>query len=137
MRMADRALRALAEERLNRLLDDEDGIIFGRIDDVEGKHWHVGLNKIADGTELLVISFESDVGGKFADASPDEPHGLWRRRRFVVVNGKTVISLRDELLDGSDPAPGLVSDAILEALEEERSGEMRHIAATIERRRTR
>ena len=47
------------------------------------------------------------------------------------------MSVRDEMLDGSDPRPGYIDDAILEALEADRSGEMRHIAATIERHQNR
>ena len=137
MRMADRARREHAERRLNRLLDARDGICFGRIDGRDDRGWHVGLNSIYQGPELLVISFESEVGGKFADASIDDPQGLKRRRRFNVVDGTQILSLRDEMLDGSEGEPGDVHDAILEALERERSSEMRHIAATIEREQNR
>jgi DNA helicase IV len=136
MRMADRARREHADRRLNRLLDAHDGICFGRIDGTDGS-WHIGLNTIHEGTEPLVISFESPVGGKFADASIEDPQGLWRRRRFNIVNRTRIVSLRDEMLDGSEPVPGEVHDAILEALERERSSEMRHIAATIEREQNR
>jgi DNA helicase IV len=137
MRMSDRALRQNAERRLNRLLDAHDGICFGRIDGLDGRGWHVGLNSIHEGTKPLVISFESEVGGKFADASMDDPQGLMRRRRFNVVDGTQILSLRDEMLDGSEGEPGDVHDAILEALERERSSELRHIAATIEREQNR
>ena len=136
-RMVDRALRERAERRLERLLDARDGVCFGRIDGTDGSSWHVGLQHIEEANEPLVISFESEVGGKFADASLDDPQGLTRRRRFNVVDGTTLLSLRDEMFDGSHPEVGGIHDAILESLERERSSEMRHIAATIERSQNR
>jgi DNA helicase IV len=137
MRMTERALRKLAERRLGRLLDAEDGVCFGRIYGDDGLDWHVGLQHITEGEEALVISFESEMGGKFAAATAEDPHGLRCRRRFVVADGTHLVSVRDEMLDGSDPRPGYIDDAILEALEADRSGEMRNIAATIERHQNR
>jgi DNA helicase IV len=136
-RMTDRQLRELAERRLKRLLDARDGVCFGRIDGTDGSSWLVGLQHIHEGTEPLVISFESKVGGKFADASLDDPQGLKRRRRFNVVDGTKLLSLRDEMFDGSHPEVGGIHDAILESLVRERASEIRHIAATIERRQNR
>ena len=137
MRMTERALRELAERRLERLLDAEDGVCFGRIYGEDGCDWHVGLQHITEGEETLVISFESEMGGKFAAATAEDPQGLRCRRRFTVADGTRLVSVRDEMLDGSDPQPGYIDDAILEALEADRSGEMRHIAATIERHQNR
>ena len=137
MRMTERALRKLAESRLERLLDSEDGVCFGRIYGEDGCDWHVGLQQITEGEETLVISFESEMGGKFAAARAEDPQGLRCRRRFRVADGTRLVWVRDEMLDGSDPRPGYIDDAILEALEADRSGEMRHIAATIERHQNR
>ena len=134
-RMTERALRELAEARLERLLDADDGVCFGRIYGEDGYDWHVGLQHITKGEETLVISFESEMGGKFAAATAEDPQGLRSRRRFVVADGTRLVSVRDQMLDGSDP--GHIDDAILEALEADRSGQMRHIAATIERHQNR
>jgi DNA helicase IV len=137
MRMAERALRELAESRLERLLDAEAGVCFGRIYAEDDRDWHIGLQHINEGEETLVISFETEIGGKFAAATAEDPQGLRSRRRLTVADGTRLVSVRDEMLDGSDPRPGYTDDAILEALEADRSGEMRHIAATIERHQNR
>jgi DNA helicase IV len=137
MRMAERALRELAESRLERLLDAEAGVCFGRIYAEDDRDWHIGLQHIKEGEETLVISFETEIGGKFAAATAEDPQGLRSRRRLAVADGTRLVSVRDEMLDGSDPRPGYTDDAILEALEADRSGEMRHIAATIERHQNR
>ena len=137
IRMAERALRELAENRLERLLDAEAGVCFGRIYAEDDRDWHIGLQHIREGEETLVISFETEIGGKFAAATAEDPQGLRSRRRLTVADGTRLVSVRDEMLDGSDPRPGYTDDAILEALEADRSGEMRHIAATIERHQNR
>ena len=121
MRMTERELRKLAERRLERLLDAEDGVCFGRIYGEDGSDWHVGLQHITEGEETLVISFESEMGDKFAAATAEDPQGLRRRRRFSMADGTRLVSVRDEMLDGSDPQPGYIDDAILEALEADRS----------------
>ena len=136
-RMTERALRKLAEARLERLLDANDGVCFGRIYGEDGYDWHVGLQHITESDRTLVISFESEMGGKFAAATAEDPQGLRSRRRFVVADETRLVSVRDQMLDGSDPRPGDIDDAILEALEADRSGQMRHIAATIERHQNR
>src|SRR5205807_3785671 len=62
---------------------------------------------------------------------PQDPHGLTLRRRFRS-EGRHVIDIADETLDGTVVDGAAVDDFLLEELERDRDRHMRDIVATIQ-----
>src|SRR5207253_7722315 len=64
-------------------------------------------------------------------ATPQAPHGVQQRRRFRA-DGRRLLDISDESLDGSAVEGARVSDFLLEELERRRDVRMRDIVATIQ-----
>jgi DNA helicase IV len=127
--------------RLRALVDDPTvPPFFGRIDrsaDPEhptGETFHVGRRHIRDDAgDPLVIDWRAPMSRSFYRASPTDPMGVRRRRRFGFSAG-TLTSYEDEPLTAG--AAGQVttgeSRILLEEIERPRVGPMRDIVATIQ-----
>ncbi|WP_245978908.1 HelD family protein [Streptomyces diacarni] len=131
--------REIAAERLakeiGRLEGAERGLIFGRIDWTDGmalRIGRIGLQREEDELPLLV-DWRANAARPFYEATPVHPMGL-RRRRHLRLEERTVISVSDELLDGSAPTDGdVVGDGPLtEALSARRTGKMHTAVATLQ-----
>jgi DNA helicase IV len=130
-------LRRLAELDLG-----DEAICFGRIDLVgQGgtvERYHLGRVGIHDrDMEPLVVDWRAPVAEPFYRATGRDPMGLLLRRHLAVEHRK-VVGIEDERFAAAGPkgddelelgGPG----ALLAAIEQPRSGEMRHIVATIQR----
>ncbi|WP_255953079.1 HelD family protein [Streptomyces odontomachi] len=131
--------REVAAERLGRearrLEGAEDGLVFGRIDAVDGTALHVGRLGLHpdDGDLPLLVDWRAQAARPFYEATPVHPMGL-RRRRHLRVTGRTLRALSDELLDGSAPtADDVLGDGPLtEALSAPRTGRMSAAVATLQ-----
>jgi DNA helicase IV len=135
------ALGAARARRLKALADNPAiPPFFGRIDrgrDQErpdGETFHVGRRHIRDGAgDPLVIDWRAPMSRSFYRATPTEPMGVRRRRRFGFSAG-TLTSYEDEQLTAGDG--GRVSAAesriLLAEIERPRVGPMRDIVATIQ-----
>ncbi|MEU4657808.1 ATP-dependent DNA helicase [Streptomyces sp. NPDC023723] len=131
--------REIAVERLTkeigRLEGAEKGLVFGRIDWTDGtalRIGRIGLHTEEDELPLLV-DWRANAARPFYEATPVHPMDL-RRRRHLRLDERTVISLSDELLDGTAPTDeDVVGDGPLaEALSARRTGRMHAAVATLQ-----
>ncbi|MFE7097668.1 HelD family protein [Streptomyces erythrochromogenes] len=131
--------RDLAAERLakeiGRLEGAERGLVFGRIDWTDGtalRIGRIGLHTEEDDLPLLV-DWRANAARPFYEATPVHPMGL-RRRRHLRLEDRTVVSVSDELLDGTAPTDeDVVGDGPLtEALSARRTGRMHAAVATLQ-----
>nr|WP_030410473.1 AAA family ATPase [Streptomyces sp. NRRL S-1448] len=129
--------------QLRRLEGAEEGLVFGRLDAVDGTELHLGriglsMNGGGGGDENgdekpLVVDWRAEAARPFYEATPRRPLGL-RRRRHLRITGRSVRAVSDELLDGSAPAVGdVVADGPLtHVLEAGRTGRMQSAVATLQ-----
>ncbi|WP_199823054.1 AAA family ATPase [Kitasatospora sp. MY 5-36] len=131
--------REIAADRLareiGRLAGAEKGLVFGRIDWADGtalRIGRIGLHREEDDLPLLV-DWRANAARPFYEATPVHPMGL-RRRRHLRLEERTVVSVSDELLDGSAPTEeDVVGDGPLtEALSARRTGRMEAAVATLQ-----
>ncbi|MFE9203311.1 HelD family protein [Micromonospora sp. NPDC007230] len=131
--------REVAAARLTRrshgLQAAEQGLCFGRIDQLDGTVLRIGRTGLRmPGGELpLLVDWRAEAARPFYAATARQPLGV-RRRRHLRVDGRTVIGLADEILDGSPPtADDVLGDGPLaEALAEARTGRMRAAISTLQ-----
>ncbi|WP_433362164.1 HelD family protein [Actinoplanes sp. CA-142083] len=127
----DRAV--LLRKRLVELRAAEDGLVFGRIDRVDGSSLHIGRRGIRVDGEPLLVDWRAPAAAPFYAATAARPMGL-RRRRHLRLDGRRVVSVADEILDGSAPGPDdVVGDGPLaEALAAPRTGRMADAVTTLQ-----
>lgn len=131
--------REIATERLTkeigRLEGAEKGLVFGRIDWTDGMVLRIGrIGLHTEESDLpLLVDWRANAARPFYEATPVHPMDL-RRRRHLRVEERTVVSVSDELLDGSDPTDeDVVGDGPLtEALSARRTGRMHAAVATLQ-----
>ncbi|WP_320775589.1 AAA family ATPase [Streptomyces sp. CRN 30] len=124
----------LAKE-IGRLEGAEKGLVFGRVDWTDGtalRIGRIGLHTEEDDLPLLV-DWRANAARAFYEATPVHPMDL-RRRRHLRVEERTVVSVSDELLDGTAPTgEDVVGDGPLtEALSARRTGRMHAAVATLQ-----
>lgn len=141
---ANRIERDVRMETTGRRLQDlqvgEAGLVFGRIDPVVGDHLYIGRVAVADEeNEPLVVDWRAPAAEPFYRATARHAMGL-ARRRHLILRGRRVVGLDDELLgEGAEGGNGttdmvLVGEgALLAALGRSRTGRMGDIVATIQR----
>ncbi|WP_223167929.1 HelD family protein [Nonomuraea sp. SYSU D8015] len=123
--------------RLARLWAVERGLVFGRLDHVEEGRLYIGkLGLTDDDQRRLLIDWRAPVAQPFYRATPAAPMGV-TRRRHLQTKGRTVVGVDDDLLDldslsDDDRATLNGEAALLAALDEQRTGRMRDIVATIQ-----
>jgi DNA helicase IV len=126
-------MEAWAKRRLQTFEDAERGLVFGRLTlDATPRPLYVGRRWVHDDEhESLVINWQAPAARPFYTATPQDPHGVTQRRRFRA-NGRKLLDISDESLDGSAVEGAAVSDFLLEELERRREARMRDIVATIQ-----
>jgi len=127
----DRA--AMLRGRLAGLRGSEHSLVFGRIDRADGTALHVGRRGLRVDGEPILIDWRAPAAEPFYAATAANPMGL-RRRRHLRLDGRRVVSIADEILDGSPPGPDdEVGDGPLaEALAAPRTGRMGDAVATLQ-----
>ena len=126
-------LEAWAAKRLVTFEDAERGLCFGRLDlDGTVRPLYVGRRWVHEHQTPIVVNWQAPAARPFYTATAAEPQGVVRRRRFRT-EGRRLVDLYDEALDGSagDVVHG-VADILLEELERSRDEHMRDIVATIQ-----
>lgn len=151
-RHAMRDVQETGRELLRRRREVADRVCFARIDRDDGQPLYIGRELIHDreaGRKAppVVISWRARAAAAYYEANLDDPQGLTRKRRFDL-EGKKLLAIYDEPLstravdtldreDTTVPAssgrPSGPRDLLLDALERERSAEMRDIVPTIQR----
>ena len=84
-----------------------------------------------DEGEQIVVNWQAPAARPFYTATPQDPQRVTLRRRFRA-QGRRLIDIADEALDGSTLDGASVGDFLLEELERSRDTHMRDIVATIQ-----
>src|SRR5438067_5964717 len=126
-------MEAWAKRRMRTFEDAERGLVFGRLTlDGSPRPLYVGRRWVHDDAhDVLVVNWQAPAARPFYTATPSEPRGVTQRRRFRS-EGRRLLDISDESLDGSAVEGATVSDFLLEELERRREGRMRDIVATIQ-----
>jgi DNA helicase IV len=125
------------ERRMTQLNNTERGLCFGRTDDKDGATFYIGrIGLRGDDFQLKLIDWRAPAAGPFYAATPNDPHGLIRRRHIYTRN-RTVTGIDDEVfdLDGLSETDrrGLAGEAALIAtINRARTGRMTDVVATIQ-----
>jgi DNA helicase IV len=127
----------VTERRLAALREADAGLVFGRIDRLDGERLYVGRVAISDEqNEPLIVDWRAPAAEAFYRATPGQPLGLTRRRHFML-RGRRLVNVEDDLLAVDDAGGGdlvLVGEAaLLHSLHRARTGRMGDIVATIQR----
>ncbi len=131
--VAQAAMDAWAARRLRTFEDAEKGLCFGRLDfESLARPLYVGRRWVHDEEQRqLVVNWQAPAARPFYTATPQDPHGVTLRRRFRT-DGRRVLDLADEALDGSVLDSAAVGDFLLEELDRDRTRHMQDIVATIQ-----
>jgi DNA helicase IV len=125
-----------AARRIATLDAAHDGLVFGRLDTIEGNARYIGRIGLRDADrEVLLIDWRAPVAAVFYQATPADPLGVIRRR-VLRSTGERVAGVEDELLDADNAPDDLVvigEGALLAALSRARDDHMHSIVATIQR----
>jgi DNA helicase IV len=127
------AMDAWLKRRHTTFQDAERGLCFGRLTlDGTLRPLYVGRRWVHDDAhEMLIVNWQAPAARPFYTATPSEPQRVTRRRRFRS-DGRRLVDISDESLDGSVVEGTKVSDFLLEELDRRREGRMRDIVATIQ-----
>jgi DNA helicase IV len=131
--VAQAAMDAWAAKRLRTFEDAERGLCFGRLDiETIARPLYIGRRWVHDEEQQqLVVNWQAPAARPFYTATPHDPHGVTLRRRFRT-NGRKLLDIADETLDGSIVDGASVGDFLLDELERSRESRMRDIVATIQ-----
>ncbi|HEX6763205.1 MAG TPA: UvrD-helicase domain-containing protein [Gaiellaceae bacterium] len=131
--VAQAAMDAWAARRLKTFADAERGLVFGRLDFEQlARPLYLGRRWVHDEElQQVVVNWQAPAARPFYTATPQDPHGVTLRRRFRT-DGRRVLELADESLDGAIVDGAAVGDFLLEELERSREQHMRDIVATIQ-----
>jgi DNA helicase IV len=134
---AEEALRRHVADRLTSLTDDgETPLFFGRLDYTEehelgGRTFHVGRRHIHDESlNPVVIDWRAPLARPFYRATPADPMGVSRRRRFGFEKGDLTSYETEDLAAGG--SSDIAERALKREIERPRVGPMRDIVATIQ-----
>jgi len=127
------AMEAWAKRRARTFQDAERGLCFGRLTlDGTLRPLYIGRRWVHDDRhEVLVVNWQAPAARPFYTATPADPQRVTLRRRYRT-EGRRLVDISDEALDGSGVEGASVSDFLLEELERRREGRMRDIVATIQ-----
>ena len=127
------ALEAWARRRLRTFQDAERGLVFGRLTlDAAPRPLYVGRRWVRDDAhDTVVVNWQAPAARPFYTATPAAPHGVTQRRRYRT-EGRRIVDISDESLDGTAVEGASVSDFLLEELERRREARMRDVVATIQ-----
>ncbi|GAA2867961.1 DNA helicase [Actinoplanes cyaneus] len=125
-----------AARRRHALDTEYEGLVFGRLDQLDGATHYVGRMGIRDDmSKPLVVDWRAPAAAAFYRATPAEPLGVVRRR-MIQSSREKVTGIEDDLLDPEAAPPGMrvVGDgALLASLSKATGRGMRDIVATIQR----
>jgi DNA helicase IV len=133
------AFLAMQTENLNRLSAVEERLCIGRLDLVSDPPRYIGRIGLTDpeGSRLL-LDWRAPAAQAFYRATPAEPDGAISRRHLTTSH-RNVTGIQDEILDlaafsaaGRSTETVSADDALMLALNANRTGQMRDIVATIQ-----
>lgn len=129
------AFAFLAARRMATLDDEHEGLVFGRLDFVDGETHYIGrLGVRTADYEPLVIDWRAQAAEPFYRATPAQPMSVVRRR-VLTSRDDRVIDVEDDVLMPDHVPAGMVligDGALMQALGRARTHKMRDIVATIQ-----
>ncbi|MDJ0357326.1 AAA family ATPase [Paenarthrobacter sp. PH39-S1] len=135
MRSERDAFASLYENRLAQLNAVDDKLAFGRLDLDSGETRYIGrIGLSTDDLRQLMVDWRAPEAGTFYQATAFERQGV-RRRRHLILNGRNVKAIEDDVLDQEMLHEGASlqgEGALLAALNSKRTGRMSDIVGTIQ-----
>lgn len=134
----ERARLRLLRQQHEELLRATDGLVFGRLDAVDGTVRHIGRIGLRSGDqhdgdgEPLLLDWRAPAARPFYTATAVDAQGL-ARRRHIRTRSSVVVGVDDEPLDGSVTTDLVGEGALLAALDQRRTGRMRTAISTLQR----
>lgn len=129
------AFATLYEDRLAQLYAVDDRMVFGRLDLDGGEERYIGRIGLTDEDQVrLMVDWRAPEAGAFYQATAHQRLGV-RRRRHLMLRGRTVVDLEDDVLDATlldDSSVHHGPGALLAAVTARRTGQMGDIVATIQ-----
>lgn len=130
------ALSAHLGDMASRLSAVEDRLVFGRLDMSNADTRYIGRTALnTENGDSLLIDWRAPAAAAFYRATPVDPQGV-TRRRHIILSGRTVAGIEDELIDTSSPHASTLDiqgeGALMAALGKARDGRMGDIVATIQ-----
>jgi DNA helicase IV len=125
-----------AARRIAALDAAREGLVFGRLDLVDGDRRYIGRIGLRDAErEPLLVDWRAPAASVFYRATPAEPMGTVRRRVLQCLGDK-VVAVEDDLLDAEAAPEDMVvigEGALLAELSRARDSRMHSVVATIQR----
>src|SRR5436309_157318 len=125
-----------ANQTLQTLDAEYEGLVFGRLDHLDSERVYVGRLGIRDAEfDNLVTDWRAPAAAAFYQATAEEPMDVVRRR-VIRCSGQTVLDVDDDVLiaDAVPEDMRIVGEgALMAALGRSRGEKMRDIVATIQR----
>ncbi|GAB3275232.1 AAA family ATPase [Sinomonas notoginsengisoli] len=130
------AFAAMYEDRLAQLDAVEDRLVFGRLDLDDGESQYIGrIGMSTEDLRRLMVDWRAPEASHFYQATAFDRQGV-RRRRHLILQGRDVKALEDDVLDSELLADGAAhhqgEGALLAALNSKRTGRMADIVSTIQ-----
>lgn len=131
----ERARRRMLRQQYEELRRAREGLVFGRLDGLDGTVRHigrVGLRNDREDSEPLLVDWRAPAARPFYTATAVDPQGQ-ARRRHIRTTGSAVVGVDDEPLDGTITAELVGEGALLAALDQRRTGRMSTAISTLQR----
>lgn len=129
------AFATLYEDRLAQLNAVDDRLVFGRLDLDDEQVRYIGrIGLLSEDLRQLMVDWRAPEAGTFYQATAFERMGV-RRRRHLLLQGRSVKAIEDDVLDHSMLVEGehlQGEGALLAALNSKRTGRMNDIVGTIQ-----
>ena len=125
-----------ASRRLSALNAAHDGLVFGRLNLVDGESRYIGRIGVRDAErDVLLVDWRAPAAAVFYQATAQDPAGVVRRR-VLRCSGDRVIGIEDDLLDADNAPDDMVvigEGALLASLSRARDSSMHSVVATIQK----
>ncbi|MEV4755592.1 UvrD-helicase domain-containing protein [Micromonospora sp. NPDC049559] len=131
----ERSRQRMLRQQYEELRRAREGLVFGRLDGLDGSVRHigrVGLRDDGEDSEPLLVDWRAPAARPFYTATAVDPQGQ-ARRRHIRTTGSTVVGVDDEPLDGTMTAELVGEGALLAALDQRRTGRMSTAISTLQR----
>jgi DNA helicase IV len=129
------AMARLFEDRVRRLRDVDERLVFGRLQADDGAVRYIGRIGLRDDDQQpLLLDWRAPQSSAFYQATAATPLGV-RIRRHLTTKGRDVTALEDEVFDPEDIPEDVTltgETALLAALTAQRTGRMHDIVSTIQ-----
>lgn len=125
-----------ATRRMSALDAAHDGLVFGRLDLVDGEARYIGrIGVRTPERDILLVDWRAPAAALFYQATAQDPAGVIRRRVLRSHLDK-IVGIEDDLLDANAADDSLViigEGALMASLSRARDAQMHSVVATIQK----